>query len=439
MVLLATREGQQHTVATPKHSPVAQPAGDLMCLNCGAHGVPHTCAMSQTQSSHDLPLLRLAGRAVLPIVQGGMGVGVSAHRLAGAVAACNAVGTVSAVDLRRHYPDLMARTTHIGVGAEAKAAINAANLEALARTIRTARELSHGRGLLAVNVMRAVSEYAPYVLQACASGIDAVVVGAGLPLDLPELTADFPHVALVPILSDVRGIALILKKWERKGRLPDAIIIEHPKHAGGHLGAASIEDLNDARFEFETVLPEARALLRALGAEERVPLIPAGGINSPRRVRELFALGASGVQVGTAFAVTEEGDAHPEFKRTLAEATPEDIVEFMSVAGLPARAVRTPWLEAYLKVAAKMQAKTAQRGHPKPRCTMVFDCLAQCGLRDGIAKFGQFCIDHQLAAALRGDLKKGLFFRGAGRLPFGTQIRPVRELIEFLLGSPAAA
>jgi nitronate monooxygenase len=385
-------------------------------------------------AADELPPLKLAGREVLPIVQGGMGVGVSAHRLAGAVARANGVGTISAVDLRRHHPDLMARTTHIGTDASAKAAINAANLEALDREIRAARTIAEGRGLLAVNVMRAVAEYAPYVQQACASGIDAVVVGAGLPLDLPELCAPWPQVALVPILSDARGVALVLKKWERKGRLPDAIVIEHPRHAGGHLGAARIEELGDARFEFETVLPEVRALLRALGAEDRVPLIPAGGINTPERVRALIALGAAAVQVGTAFAVTEEGDAHPEFKRVLAGARPEDIVEFVSVAGLPARGVRTPWLANYLRVAEKMQAKVLARGHGKPRCTMVFDCLAQCGLRDGIAKFGQFCIDHQLAAALRGDVKHGLFFRGAGALPFGDQIRPVRELIDFLLG-----
>jgi nitronate monooxygenase len=381
-----------------------------------------------------LPLLRLAGRDVLPIVQGGMGVGVSAHRLAGSVAACGAVGTISAVDLRRHHPDLMAATTHIGTGAQAKEKINAANLVALEREIRAARALAGGRGLLAVNVMRAVAQYAPYVRRACEAGIDAVVVGAGLPLDLPELAADFPRVALVPILSDARGVALILKKWERKGRLPDAIVIEHPKHAGGHLGAARIEDLQDPRFEFEAVLPAARKLLAAAGAEDRVPLIAAGGIDSPQRVRELFALGAAAVQLGTAFAVTEECDADPVFKRVLAEARPEDIVEFVSVAGLPARAVRTPWLEAYLKVERRMRAKAAERNRAKPRCTMIFDCLAQCGLRDGIAQFGQFCIDHQLAAALRGDLKKGLFFRGAGRLPFGTRIRPVRELIDYLLG-----
>jgi nitronate monooxygenase len=380
-----------------------------------------------------LPRLMLAGRALRPIVQGGMGVGISAHRLAGTVAAHDAVGTLASVDLRRHHPDLMARTTNIGCGGQAKAAIDAANLEALDREIGAAKRIAAGAGLLAVNIMRAVSEYAAYVRQACASGIDAIVVGAGLPLDLPELTADHPKVALVPILSDARGIALVLKKWERKGRLPDAIVIEHPKHAGGHLGAARIEDLGDPRFEFEQVLPEAKALLRAHGAEP-VPLIPAGGINTPQRVRELFDLGASAVQVGTAFAVTEESDAHPEFKRVLAGAKAEDIVEFISVAGLPARAVRTPWLENYLRLMPKLQAKAAARG-PK-KCTMVFDCLAQCGLRDGIARIGQFCIDHQLAAALRGDVMSGLFFRGAGRLPFGDQIRPVRELIAYLLGEP---
>jgi nitronate monooxygenase len=383
-----------------------------------------------------LPPLKLGGRLLRPIVQGGMGVGVSAHRLAGTVAAQNAVGTLASVDLRRHHPDLMERTTGIGCGEPAKAAINAANLEALDREIHAARRIAAGAGLLAVNVMRAVAEYAAYVRQACRSGIDAIVVGAGLPLDLPELTADYPKVALVPILSDARGIALILKKWERKGRLPDAIVIEHPKHAGGHLGAARIEDLGDPRFDFEQVLPEARTLLRSIGAEEQVPLSPAGGIGSPQRVRELFDLGAAAVQLGTAFAVTEESDAHPDFKRVLAGAGPQDIVEFVSVAGLPARAVRTPWLENYLRLLPKLQAKAAARG-PK-RCTMIFDCLAQCGLRDGMARIGQFCIDHQLAAALRGDVASGLFFRGAGRLPFGNQIRPVRDLIAYLIGDSVA-
>jgi nitronate monooxygenase len=140
-------------------------------------------------------------------------------------------------------------------------------------------------------------------------------------------------------------------------------------------------------------------------------------------------MGASGVQLGTAFAVTQEGDAAESFKRVLLDAKPEEIVEFISVAGLPARAVRTPWLDNYLKFLPKLTAVA----HKKPRCSVKFDCLSQCGLRDGIAKIGQFCIDMQLAAALRGDRMKGLFFRGASSLPFGSEMRPAKDLIEYLL------
>lgn len=283
--------------------------------------------------------------------------------------------------------------------------------------------------MLAVNVMRAVSAYAAQVKRALECGIDAVVVGAGLPLDLPDLAAEHPDALLIPILSDTRGVQLVVKKWERKKRLPDAIVIEHPRLAGGHLGAARVEDVNDPRFEFERVIPETVAFLRTVGVEREIPVIAAGGIRSHADIARLQALGAAGVQLGTPFAVTEEGDAHPEFKRILAEAREEDVVEFVSVAGLPARAVLTPWLQAYLKIESRLQAVA----HEKSRCTKSFDCLAQCGLRDGRPGWGQFCIDHQLAAALHGDVKKGLFFRGAGALPFGSQVRPVRELIEHLL------
>lgn len=375
--------------------------------------------------STDLPPFELKGRRLWPIVQGGMGVGVSAHRLAGAVAAQGAMGTIASVDLRRHHADLMDASRH-----GAKAAVDAANLEALDREVRAAKAIARGRGAVAVNVMRALSEYPAYVRRACESGADAIVVGAGLPLDLPELAAEWPEIALVPILSDARGIALVVRKWMRKGRLPDAIVIEHPRHAGGHLGAARIDDLADPRFDFERAIPEARAFFRAEGIGERaIPLIPAGGINTHERVRELIALGASAVQLGTAFAVTEEGDADPAFKDVLAGAGPADIVEFVSVAGLPARAVRTPWLERYLAFLPKL----AEAAHRKPRCTLKFDCLVQCGLRDGIAKIGQFCIDTQLAAAMKGDVAKGLFFRGAAALPFGREIRPVRDLVDYLL------
>lgn len=379
---------------------------------------------------------RLAGRELVPVVQGGMGVGVSAGRLAGTVASMGAVGTVSSVDLRRLHPDLMAQTAHLDKEPDARQRIDAANLVALDREIRRAREIAQGRGLIAVNIMKALSAYDIYVRQALESGADAIVVGAGLPLDLPELAQDHPGTALIPILSDARGVQLVVRKWEKKGRLPDAVVIEHPRLAGGHLGAAKVSDLQDTRFDFENVIPAVLEFFRHAGIEGRIPLIAAGGISSREDILRLQGLGASAVQLGTAFAVTEECDADPVFKQVLAEARPEDIVEFISVAGLPARAVRTPWLDKYLRVEPKLKAVA----HVKKQCNMAFDCLAHCGLRDGKPEMGQFCIDQQLGHAFEGDARKGLFFRGAGTLPFGKDIRSVHDLMQWLLAGvrPAA-
>ena len=390
-------------------------------------------ALAELLQRSGLAPLRLAGHVLLPIVQGGMGIGVSAHKLAGSVAALGGVGTISSVDLRRHHPDLMSRTQGLAARSdhndETRRLIDEANREALRRELRAARALAAGRGLIAVNVMRAVSDYAAYVKVSLEAEADMVVVGAGLPLDLPDLAIEHPQALLVPILSDARGVQLIVRKWERKKRLPDAIVIEHPRLAGGHLGAARIADLGDPRFDFDQVLPASREFLKKAGVEREVPLIAAGGIRRCEDIARVQSLGAAAAQLGTPFAVTTEGDASDEFKRVLAQARDDEVVEFTSVAGLPARAVATPWLKAYLEVERKLQGVA----HVRKRCTKVFDCLAQCGLRDGLKEWGQFCIDNQLAAALRGDLKKGLFFRGAGALPFGDQIRSVRELIERLL------
>ena len=380
--------------------------------------------------------LRLGGKSLIPVVQGGMGVGISAGGLAGAVAGLGGVGTISSVDLRRLHPDLMALTGHLDKEPDARAQIDAANLDALDREIRKARERAQGRGLVAVNMMKALSAYEAYVRQALASGVDALVVGAGLPLDLPDLAREHPGTALIPILSDARGVQLLVRKWERKGRLPDAIVIEHPGLAGGHLGAARVADLHDTRFDFDVVIPQVLEFFKTAGIEREIPLIAAGGIGCRDDILRLQALGASAVQLGTAFAVTEECDADPAFKQVLADARPEDLVEFVSVAGLPARAVRTPWLDKYIRLEHRLKAVA----HVKDKCNMSFDCLAHCGLRDGDASMGQFCIDKQLGHALDGDTGKGLFFRGAGRLPFGNQIRPVQELMQWLLGGlrPAA-
>ena len=375
----------------------------------------------------DFPYLKIKGRSLLPVIQGGMGIGVSAHRLAGAVAAEGAIGTIASVELRRLHEDLMRHLRRLR-DPEASAR---ANLIALDREIQEARRIAGREGFIAVNVMHAISGYREHVLQAIKSGVNAVIVGAGLPMDLPMLAAEFPKVALIPILSEARGVQVVLRRWMRQKRLPDAIVIENPQFAGGHLGATRLEDVSDPKYGFANVLPAIRRLIEELGLKpDQIPLIAAGGISSFQKIREIFALGGSGVQLGTPFAVTIEGDAHINFKRVLADATPKDLVTFMSSAGLPARAVLTPWLRRYLGREEKLRACASQ---DRSLCPSQTECLVHCGFKDGNSSSGQFCIEAQLAAAQRGDVQHGLFFRGAGHLPFGQQIRSVRDLFSTLL------
>jgi len=374
-----------------------------------------------------LPPWNLRGRSLLPIVQGGMGVGISARRLAGSVARLGAMGTVASVELRQHHPDLLEE----GARLKDRAALERLNLVALDREVRGALALADGRGAIAVNVMKAVNAHADYVRQACESGAHAIVMGAGLPLDLPDMTAGFPDVALIPILSEARGVNIVLRKWMRKNRLPDAIVIEHPRHAGGHLGATRLDDVGNERYDFTRAMEGIHEIFRELGLERsRIPVVLAGGIHTHEQVREMLELGASAVQLGTPFAVALEGDAHPQFKRVLADAKPEDIVTFMSVAGLPARAVATPWLMKYLSREKALQSHA--KADPR-RCVPKVECLTICGLRDGIASSGQFCIATRLGHALHGDVKKGIFFRGSEPLPLAGAMRPVSELIDYLM------
>lgn len=372
-----------------------------------------------------LPLLKLRDREVLPIIQGGMGVGVSAHKLAGTVAKEGAVGTIASIDLRVHHPDLMEKTHRT----KDRKLIDDANLEALDREIKSAREIAGPAGYIAVNVMRAVDRFPEMVKQACASGANAIIMGAGLPFELPELTKDYPDVHLLPILSEERGVRAVLKRWLRKGVLPDAIVLEHPRYAGGHLGAPNPEDINNERFDFKRILAEIPKVFEQLKLDP-IPLIPAGGINSFSKIKELFGMGAAGVQIGTPFAVAEEGDAHINFKKVLLGAKPEDIVTFMSTAGLPARAVLTPWLKKYLEREERVRSRATPE---KGTCAVSFECLTYCGLKDGDSAAGQFCIDTQLEAAVMGNVEKGLFFRGSEALPFGDQIRSVHDLLAYLL------
>ena len=377
---------------------------------------------------HSFDPLIIRGKSLIPIVQGGMGVGVSASRLSSAVARENGVGTIASVDLRHLHDDLLAESKINPT--EAK--YDKLNRIALDREIQKAKADSEGRGMIAINVMKAVKDHQALVRQACESGADAIVMGAGLPLDLPEMAEGFPDVALLPILSESRGINIVLKRWMKKGILPDAIVIEHPAHAAGHLGAMTVDGVNDEKFEFKRVIEETFEVFKKLGLEsEKIPLVLAGGMANFQKIHTaLKDWGASAVQIGTAFAVTHEGDAHINFKKTLAGAETEQVVEFMSVAGLPARGVKTKFLESYMKRESVLQANA--KADPR-RCTQGINCLSVCGLRDGLEKVGQFCIDLKLAAAWRGEVDKGLFFRGKDPLPFGSTLRSVQETVHYLL------
>ena len=378
---------------------------------------------------HDFDPLVIRGKNLIPIVQGGMGVGVSASKLSSAVARENGIGTIASVDLRHLHEDLLAESKT----SPSEEKYTRLNCTALDREIQKAKAASDGNGLIAVNVMKAVKDHAAYVRQACESGADAIAMGAGLPLDLPEMTQGYhDKIALFPILSESRGVNIVLKRWMKKGILPDAVIIEHPAHAAGHLGAATVDGVNDAKFEFKRVIEETFEVFKNLGLEsEKIPLILAGGMANFEKIKTAIKnWGASAVQIGTAFAVTQEGDAHINFKKTLAGAETEQVVEFMSVAGLPARGVRTKFLDNYIKRESKLQANA--KADPR-RCTQGLHCLTSCGLRDGLEKAGQFCIDIQLSAAFRGEVDKGLFFRGKDPLPFGHAIRSVQETIRYLL------
>ena len=319
--------------------------------------------------------LRIGEHVLIPIVQGGMGIGISAHRLAGAVARENGFGTIASADLRQLHPDLLAESK-VDPSEEK---YNRLNHLALDREIKWALSESEGRGLIAVNVMKAVKDHVALVRQACESGAHAIVMGAGLPLDLPEWVKDFPKVKIMPILSEARGVGLILKRWMKKNRLPDAIVIENPQFAAGHLGATAMSEIDHPKFEFKRVLSDLFELIKQMGLErERLPIIVAGGLADSSKVREAIEdWGASGVQIGSAFAVTQEGDADVRFKQHLLNSTAEDAVEFMSVAGLPARGVRSQFLTQYLKREQRLQANA--KADPR-RCVQGMNCLSVCGL-----------------------------------------------------------
>lgn len=354
-------------------------------------------------------LLSIHGRELtIPLIQGGMGVGVSLERLSGAVASCGGMGCISTADCGYREADFFRHPEE-------------ANLRALQKEIQEARERSGGRGLLAVNAMVATQQYDRAVRSAVEAGIDAVISGAGLPLNLPELVEE-GSALIAPIVSSGRAAALISKVWEQKyGRKADFIVIEGSE-AGGHLGFKEKELLSGSCRKLEEILPEVREAIRPY--EERagrsIPIFCAGGIWDGKDIRHFLSLGAAGVQMATRFIATEECDASRAYKEVLLRAEASDLRIIHSPVGMPGRAVDSPLLR---------RIEREGRVAPK-RCSR---CIKSCD--PGVVPY---CITKALIEAVKGNYEEGLFFTGSnvGRLK---RMYTVPELFRELGFQPLSA
>lgn len=246
-------------------------------------------------------------KARLPVIQGGMGVGISLSGLAGAVAACGGIGVISTAQIGYREPEFERNPLE-------------ANLKAIASEIEKARKIAKG-GIVGVNIMVATRRYAEYVREAVRAGVDLVISGAGLPATLPELV-QYSKTKIAPIVSTVKSAQVICKLWDRKyKRTPDLVVIEGPR-AGGHLGF-TLEQLS--YYTQERYKDEIRGILDVVKSygekyERKIPVVVAGGIYSREDMMHALALGADGVQMGTRFVTTYECDASDAFKQAYIQA-----------------------------------------------------------------------------------------------------------------------
>ncbi len=328
-----------------------------------------------------LPSLKI-GETIsrLPIIQGGMGVGISMSGLASAVANEGGIGVIAAA---------MAGITERDIAKNGKEA----NVRALKREIRKARELSNG--VLGVNIMVVLTQYADLVKAAIEEGIDIIFSGAGLPLDLPKYLTKGAKTKLAPIISSARAAKLLCMKWMGKyNYLPDAFVVEGPM-AGGHLGFKS-DQLDKPAFTLENIIKEVVDTVRSIEKKYNasIPVIAAGGIYNGSDIRKFMNLGASGVQMGTRFVVTHECDADNAFKQAFINAKKDDMMVIKSPVGLPGRAVKNQFLE------------DVSHGKKKPfKCP--YHCIKTCD-----PEKSPYCIALALASARKGKLKHGFAFAG---------------------------
>jgi len=347
-----------------------------------------------------LPSLKFGSlKSRLPIIQGGMGVGISLSGLASAVAREGGIGVISAAFPGIQEPD--ARTDS-----------DTANIRVLKEEIRKAKKLTNG--ILGVNIMVALTNYGDMVRTSIEEGVDLIFAGAGLPLDLPGYLTAGDKTKLVPIVSSARAAKLICKKWlSRYDYLPDGFIVEGPK-AGGHLGFKK-EQLNDPDFSLEKLTKGVIDIIREFetSAQKTIPVIPAGGIYDGDDIHKFLELGAAGVQLGTRFVATHECDADNAFKQVYVDSRDEDIVIIQSPVGMPGRAIRNPFLDA------------VNNGTKTPfKCP--FHCIKTCD-----SKKSPYCIAIALANARKGKFKYGFAFAGENAYRI-KEIISVKKLMDSL-------
>lgn len=347
--------------------------------------------------------------AKLPLIQGGMGVGVSLSRLAGAVAREGGIGIISSAQIGYREPDFETDSEK-------------ANLRAIVTELEKARQIATKEdgscdGLIGFNIMVALRDYADHVRTAAQAGADVIISGAGLPVDLPEYVQG-SNTKIAPIVSSEKAARIILKRWDQHfHRTADFLVIEGA-HAGGHLGFSKeqLSHISEEGFDRSYDLEIQKIIACVKPYEEKynihIPVIVAGGIMNSMQTEHMLSLGADGVQVATPFVVTEECDAAPAMKQAYINARPEDIEIVVSPVGMPARAIHNAFLS---------KVKTE-----KENITKCYRCLEKCNPKDA-----PYCITKALIRTVQGDTENGLIFCGdnAGEL---TKITTVSEVIQQL-------
>lgn len=337
--------------------------------------------------------------AKVPVIQGGMGVGVSLSSLAGSVAASGGIGVISTAQIGYREPDFDADP--IG-----------ANLRAIGTEIKKAREIAKG-GILGVNIMVATRKYEEYVKAAVAAGIDLIISGAGLPMDLPKL-AGAAKTKLAPIVSSVKSAQVIMRYWWKKySRLPDLVVIEGPL-AGGHLGfhREQLDDIESLHYDEEVKAIIEKVNETAAEHETSIPVVMAGGVYTREDMEHYLEMGAAGVQMATRFVTTYECDADPAYKQSYIDAKKEDIVIVQSPVGMPGRATLNPFM------------KRAKEGRiPHEKCHL---CISTCKGADT-----PYCITDALVNAVKGKVDDALLFCGANAYR-ATHLEHVRDIMEEL-------